>query len=121
MMLHQQRKTNNAIAFEVDISGQRSKSKNSSHIQKKLEATAKEAAQGPQITLEQISEKLKRAEQKRRETLTNQVSPKIEERRRNIRDKKKSIDRSTTEQLKEKIDHSLTTAKEKRSTTMEQK
>jgi hypothetical protein len=47
MMLKQQRTTSHAVAFEVDLTGQRSKSKNSSHIQKKLEENAKQAAQGP--------------------------------------------------------------------------
>ena len=122
MMLKKEKQTSHAIAFEVDIGthGSLGKASPPPEIKKKLEATAK-AAQGPQITLEQIAEKLHRAEQKRKQSLINQVSPKIEERRRNIRDKKKSIDRTTTEQLLTKIERSLSHAKEKRSTTMEEK
>ena len=121
MMLKQQRATTHAVAFEVDLTGQRSKSKNSSHIQKKLEENAKQAAQGPQITLEQISQKLIRAEQKRKQSLANQISPKVEERRRIIRDKKMSADRTSTEQLKVKIEKTLESATEKRCTNMEHK
>ena len=62
-----------------------------------------------------------KAEQKRMQSLANQISPKVEERRRNIRDKKMSADRNSTEQLKVKIEKTLESASEKRYTNMEQK
>ena len=121
-MLKEEKHTSSAIAFKVDINRESHMNKNSPppQIKKRLEQEAK-AAQGPQITLEQISDKLKRAEEKRRQSLINQISPKLEERRRNIRDKKKSIDRTTVDQLKDKIERSLSNANEKRLTEMEQK
>lgn len=66
MMLHEERHTKNAVAFKVELMDNKNLLANEEpQIKKKLESYQK-AAQGP--TLDQINEKLTRAEEKRKLT-----------------------------------------------------
>ena len=81
------------------------------------------AAQGPAITLEQISEKLKRAEEKRRISILNMndsVKTK-EERRLAALERRMSQERVQADQLKERLEADLNKAVEKRLTVREQR
>jgi hypothetical protein len=64
MMLKEERHTAHAVAFSVDIPLKTSPYKEP-NVKKRLEADAL-AAKGPSITLDQIREKLIRAELKRK-------------------------------------------------------
>lgn len=82
-MLHQEKQTSNAVSFKVEIkkiplAAQDAASPPS--VKKRLEEASKRTA-AP--TIDQIAEKLKRAEQKRRQTHINQIETKsYKERRR---------------------------------------
>lgn len=121
-MLNQQKQANNSISFSIEVDDVKAQAKNP-EIRKKFEEASAKAAQGPQITLEQISEKLKRAEEKRRQSLiTLQGSVSMEERRRNAaQEKKKSLDRSNLDQIKERLEKGLNKAGEKRLNEREQR
>lgn len=61
-MLQEERQTAHAISFNVDLP--RNGNHDNLQIKKRLEADA-EAAKSAQFTMDQIQEKLKKAEQKR--------------------------------------------------------
>jgi hypothetical protein len=61
-LLKEEKHTNNAIAFAVNLDSQRNNHHDEPQIKKRLEASSEPAP----ITLEQIREKLERAEEKRR-------------------------------------------------------
>jgi hypothetical protein len=117
MMLVEQRQTNNSIAFDVKIGN----NKNTTHtpeIKKKLEASASKAA--PSITLEQISEKLMRAELKRKESLNLPNTQEKQEKRRNNIEERRSQERAQLDQMKVKIEKDLIHAEEKRMSRQEE-
>lgn len=122
-MLLQERQTTHAIAFNVNLKDGSNHSSNSTNpqIKKRLEEEAQKAA--PSITLEQISEKLKRAEIKRRNTIANNIDSKtLKEKRRHAKvDERRSHDRVQADQLKEKVYTHLKKAGEKRLTEREQR
>jgi hypothetical protein len=64
-MLIEEKHNKNSVAFRVDIGGGANKENKEPEIKKRLELSAK-AAKGPSITQEKISEKLNKAEQKRK-------------------------------------------------------
>lgn len=121
-MLLQERQTTHAIAFNVDLK-ERSTSATlqTPEIKKRLEQAAAEAAHGPSITYEQIAEKLKRAEEKRRQTVASQHDSKTlkEKRRHAVIDMRKSTERVQADQLKDKFYTHLKKAGEKRLTERE--
>lgn len=117
MMLKEQRHTSSAVAFEVDISDAKQAAGGAPEIKKKLESYSK-AAQGP--TLESISEKLKRAEEKRKLSLMSQNSPRIMERRQRAMEKKRESD-AQLKHLQQKVERDLSEASEKRRATKEQR
>jgi hypothetical protein len=51
-ILKEEKATDKAISFNVDIQDIRYKSKENSHAKQRLEAEEKQAAAGPQLTLE---------------------------------------------------------------------
>ena len=120
-MLLQERQTTHAIAFNVDLKP--SSIHSTPQIKKRLEEEAQKAAHGANITLEQISEKLKRAEEKRRNTIASQIDNKsLKEKRRFARiDERRSQERVEADQLKEKVYTHLKKAGEKRITEREQR
>lgn len=87
-------------------------------IKKRLEHYASVQNQSP--TLEQISEKLKRAEMKRKQTMVQLSSPRIIERRKNAIAKKKQFDQEKLNHSKEKVEKELSQADEKRRLSREQ-
>lgn len=89
-------------------------------VKKRLELSAQKAAQGPQITIQDIDKKLKRAAEKRKISQTYQISPKSEERRLNAWETKKWQERQAQEN-REKLEKNLSKADEKRKSTWEQK
>ena len=123
-MLHQEKQTNSSIAFNVDL-----RDNHHSHgsagpapkIKQRLEESAVKAAAGPSITLEQIAEKLRRAEIKRNKTLTtiHDQATEGERRRAAYLEKQKSIERTQTDQLKDKVQRELERATKKRHTVRE--
>lgn len=90
MMLAEERHTPKAVSFRVILPTDNTKMKENPKVKKRLEQSAQKAAQGPQITIEDISNKLQRAEEKRKITLNqHQPSPRIEQRRLNAWENKK--------------------------------
>lgn len=77
------------------------------------------------LTREAIAEKLKRAEEKRKQALLNRsgaASPAFAEERRKITlQRKKQIDNKNQKQLKEKYEKDITQAEEKRRQTFDQR
>lgn len=126
-MLLAERQTQNSIAFQVNLREGTDKDSqaspaNAPEIKKRLEMEAtKKATTGPSITLEQIAEKLKRAEEKRRESITIHLGNQTQrEQRRNAAiDQRRSIERVQADQLKEKLHKDLNKAVEKRLTERE--
>lgn len=122
MMLQTEKETSNAIAFNVELPNTGSnQSSKSPEIKKKLEEARVKAAHGPSITLEQIAEKLKRAEEKRRQTLLTMQSSSTEERRRNVQEKKRSLDRAAADQIMDRLEKNLNRAEEKRMSARERR
>lgn len=79
MMLAEERHTPKAVSFRVILPVDNVKNKDIPEVKKRLELSAKKAAQGPQITIEDISNKLQRAEEKRKASLNqHQPSPRVE-------------------------------------------
>lgn len=115
-MLHPEKQTSNAISFKVEIKSAQDPSASASppSIKKRLEETTRRATAAP--TIDQIAEKLKRAEQKRRQSHINHIeSINLKERRRHAAiDQRKSIERVQNDMLKVKIYQGLTKADEKR-------
>lgn len=121
-MLLQERQTSQAIAFNVDLKERStSASRQDPEIKKRLEESANKAAHGPSITYEQIAEKLKRAELKRRQTIaSNHDSKTMKEKRRHaVIDQRKSTERVQADQLKDKFYTHLKKAGEKRTNERE--
>lgn len=105
------------VAFEVEIPKTTTEVP---EVKKRLEADAK-AAQGPSITLAQIEYKLKKAEEKRRVTLTN-PSTRIDKKRvYKVSERKRSLDEWKEQQLKGKSISNLTEAEKKRNLALELK
>lgn len=65
--------------------------------------------------------KLKKAEEKRKLTLTKQISPKTEERRLNAWENKKYFEKQQLDHFKDKFEKILPSAEEKRRATRESK
>lgn len=65
MMLAEERHTPKAVSFRVILPADNIKNKEIPEVKKRLELSAQKAAQGPQITIEDISNKLQRAEELR--------------------------------------------------------
>ena len=119
MMLQEERHTKNAVAFKVDLQENKNTiNTEEPQIKKKLEMYQK-AAKGP--TLEQISEKLNKAHEKRQQTLMSQQSPKTIERRQLAMQRKKNRDMESKQHFQEKVQRDLSSADEKRKATQEQK
>lgn len=89
-------------------------------IKKRLEADAK-AAQGPSITLEMIQGKLKKAEEKRRATLTNPCTRIDKKRIYKVSERKRSLDEWKEQQLKGKSMTNLSEAEKKRTQALQMK
>ena len=122
IVLQEERHTPKAISFKVQIpSTNVSPSQKELQVKHRLELSAQKAAQGPQITMEEISQKLKKAEEKRKLTLTNQISPKVEERRLNAWENKKYYEKQQLDHFKDKFEKILPSAEEKRRVTRESK
>ncbi|CDW75919.1 UNKNOWN [Stylonychia lemnae] len=123
--MQDQKQTTNSIVFEVEIKDQVPSLQTAvPEIKKKLEEAAyMRAAAGPAVTLEQISEKLKRAEEKRRQTITVVQDSKLNRERRRIGafERRISEERVHQDQLKEKLETYLNKAVEKRLTVREQR
>ena len=116
-MLQEEKHTQNAVAFKVDISEMNIANQETvPEIKKKLESYTKAASEP---TLESIQEKLKKAEEKRRIALAV-ISPKVEERRRAALEKK--INQAKENELhKSKVERDLMDANEKRRMTREER
>jgi hypothetical protein len=114
-MLQEDRHTANAISFNVDLP--RNLTQGDIQIKKRLEADA-EAARGAQLTIDDIQAKLKKAEQKRQNTL--ELNSKRLDRKRAIRvnERKASLDEERAKQ-NGKFLKTLSQAEEKRTTTLE--
>lgn len=95
------------IAFEVELP--KTNKIENPEIKKRLEADA-QAATGPQITLEKIQQKLKKAEEKRRFTLSNPTSRLDRKRVYKVSERKRSLDQQKEEELKGKAQSHLTLA-----------
>lgn len=120
-MLHQEKQTSNAVSFNVEIKKNplaASEAASPPSVKKRLEEASKRAA-AP--TMDQIAEKLKRAEQKRRQSHINQIESKThKERRRHAAiDYRRSAERVQFDLLKDKIQKGLTKADEKRTSEQE--
>ena len=105
------------VAFEVELP--RTHKLENPEIKKRLEA--EQAAYGPQITLEDIQAKLKKAEEKRRETLSNQFARLDKKRVYKVTERKRSLDQQKEQELKGKSTTHLTQAEQKRQQVLEQK
>ena len=93
MMIKEEKHTKNgSIAFLVDITNKENNQQhhNNLKIKQKLESEAL-AAHGPMLTLEQIKEKLHRAEEKRKLQLTHLTAP-FEEKMKRVIERKASHD-----------------------------
>ncbi|CDW87336.1 UNKNOWN [Stylonychia lemnae] len=122
MVLQEERHTKEAISYKVKLPPTNiSPTQKELEVKKRLELSAKKAAQGPMITIEEISMKLKRAEEKRKISLTNQISPKTEERRLSAWENKKYYEKQQLEHFKDKFEKVLPSAEEKRRATRESK
>eukprot|EP00347_Sterkiella_histriomuscorum_P008483 403344922 len=120
MMLTEERHTPKAVSFRVQLPGANLSTKNP-EVKKRLELSAQKAAQGPQITIEDISNKLQRAEEKRKLSQTQHISPQAELRRLNAWENKKYYEKQQQEHLRQKFEEVLPTAAEKRRATCESK
>lgn len=104
-MLAEERHTPKAVSFRVLLPGANNTQGTTTHlkepeVKKRLELSAQKAAQGPQITIEDISNKLQRAEEKRKLSQTQHISPKVEERRLNAWENKKYYEKQQMEHLR---------------------
>ena len=98
-ILKQERPTPKPIAFDIEVHDHSSEV--NPEVKKRLESSS--AAQGPQITLEQISAKLKKAEEKRKKNLSTSSGSPIDERRQRVVERKASLTYEKTEKLKSEI------------------
>lgn len=119
MMLAEERHTPKAVSFRVILPD--TQLTKVPEIKKRLELSAKKAAQGPQITIEDISSKLQRAEEKRKASLTQHISPRVEQRRLNAWENKKYYEKQQMEHLRQKFEEVLPKAAENRRSTAESK
>lgn len=121
MMLKEERHTPHAVAFKVDLEAPAGAEE--PEIKKRLEAYA--SNEGELLSREAIAEKLKRAEEKRKQALLNKsgaASPiESEERRRRAKERKRAIDDRNLHHLKEKCERDIVQAEEKRKQTWEER
>jgi hypothetical protein len=129
-VLKEEKHTPHSVAFKVlDIAAPPmssgagiSSTESTPEIKKRLEAYSQQTS--PPLSEADIQQKLKRAEEKRRNFLMNRggpVSPRVmEERRRNALEHKKSQDENS-HLLRKKVEHDINSAEEKRRQTTEQR
>lgn len=115
-MLREERSTPKAVSFEVLLPEQ-SKATPIPEIAKRLEA---ESSNLPKISLEDIQQKLQKAEEKRRMSLNQSNSPQFEERRNRVQQRKRSLEQSALDQLNKKIENDLVQAEQKRQNAMQE-
>lgn len=124
MMLKEERTTPHAIAFSVDLNAAPGISPGESEpeIKKRLEAYSLQG--GEDLSREAIAEKLKRAEEKRQQALSNRggaISPRIaEERRKAALERKRVMDQENLSQIKESQEK-INLADDKRKQTAEER
>ena len=121
MMLKEEKHTAHAVAFSVDIPLKSSPNKEPK-IKKRLEADAL-AAKGPSITLDQIKDKLIRAELKRKLSLESvyTLNRKDRERSKLVNERKASLDHERLKQLNGKYKRRHEYSDEKRTAVLEQR
>lgn len=129
-VLKEEKHTPHAVAYKVlDIAAPPMSSTSTTHaheavpeVKKRLEAMSQTPS--PQLSEADITNKLKRAEEKRKVVLMNRggpVSPRVqEERRKAAMYRKKALDESNM-LLRKKVEHEITQAEEKRRQTTEER
>ena len=113
MMLTQEKQTANSVAFKVELPTKTSISTEALEVKKRLEADYEKAAKCP-LTRDQIEEKLKKAEEKRRVNLNHSLTRFDPKRVDKVNERKASLDQMKERKLQEKVTSQHLTAEEKR-------
>ena len=122
-VLKEVKHTPHAVAYKVlDLAAPSMQQSEMPEIKKRLEAYSQTPS--PQISEEDIANKLKRAEEKRKKVLLSRggpVSPRVQEERRRAAMERKKCLQETNLLLRKKVEQDITQADEKRRQTTEER
>lgn len=111
MMLKEERSTPHAVAFEILLPEQANSNKQLPEVAKRLEA---ESLKTHNVSLDDIQQKLQKAEEKRKLSFNQGNSPKFEERRNKALERKKSLEQEKEKHLMQDVERDLQKAEQLR-------